>query len=496
VKKLIIGIAGVLILAAAGLAGAAYWSGLRAERWYEEALTEGSKSGNVKLSTVRYQRGLFSSHVLTRVDIARPPEGSDPDTPDVSFSIRQDIYHGPLPLAGRDAPGVPMAWTGAVVRATLDPESSAWTRRLAQWYGDQEPVVAISKIAFDGASDTQITMPPLTLNDVEDLQKLHFSGLQGQFQVAAHSAAVQGELSIGTLEASGKSAENAAEQVQLKDFTMTADQRKGAFGLLYGESSFKIGELRVQDETTGAPFVMTNFGMTAHLSQQSPQQVTGEVLIKADQMTVDQQSGTGSLRLALRNLDGATVEQLQQWQQKVSSNPDDPQALSELLNLVKALLRGKPELTLDTEAKLTQGDWRGQLTLNFQDFGDMSALQDPTGLLAALEKGLAEVVASRALVETVLTDTISGELLAQAEGQDQPVTEESAQSMAAMQASQQLQELITSGFIRLEGDHYKTTARFEGGKLFVNGQEIPLMPPTSLDGDIPGNDLPGEPARP
>lgn len=477
-KKLVIGVTGIVIIAAAGMTGAAYWSGLRAERWYEETLAEASQSGNVKLSTVRYERGLFASHVVTRVDIARPPEGSDPDTPDPSFSIRQDIYHGPLPLAGRDAPGVPMTWTGAVVRATLDPDSSAWTRQLAQWYGDQEPVVALSKIAFDGASDTQITMPPLTLNDVEDLQKLHFSGLQGRFQVAAQSAAVQGNLSIGALEATGKSAENAVGQVQLRDFTMTADQRKGAFGLLYGESSFKIGELRVQDATTGEPFVMTNFGMTANLSQQNPQQVAGEVWLKADQITVDQQSGTGSLRLVLRNLDGATVEQLQQWQQKMSSNPDDPQALGELLNLVKALLRGKPELALDTEAKLSEGDWRGQLTLNFQDFGDLSALQDPTGLLAALEKGLAEVVASRALVETVLTDTISAELKTQAEGQNQPVTEDAVQSMAAMQASQQLQELTTAGFIRLEGDHYKTTARFEEGKLFVNGQEIPLMPPT------------------
>ena len=80
--------------------------------------------------------------------------------------------------------------------------------------------------------------------------------------------------------------------------------------------------------------------------------------------------------------------------------------------------------------------------------------------------------------------------------QDQPVTEEAAQSMAAMQANQQLRELTAAGFIRLEGDHYKTTARFEGGKLFVNGQEIPLMPPTGLDGGAPGDDLPGESARP
>ena len=277
---------------------------------------------------------------------------------------------------------------------------------------------------------------------------------------------------------------------------MSADQHKGAFGLLYGESSFKIGELRIQDETTGEPFVMTHFEMTTHLSQQNPQQVAGEVLIKAEHLTVDQQSGAGRMHLALRHLDGATVEQLQQWQQKISSNPDDPQALHELLNRIKSLLRGKPELTLDTEAKLSQGDWRSQLTLNFQDFGDMSALQDPTGLLAALEKGLAEAVASKALVETVLTDTIREELRTQAEEQDQPVAEEAVQSMAAMQANQQLQDLTAIGFIRLDGDHYKATARFEGGKLFVNDQEIPLMSPMDQEGRSPEENVPGEPARP
>ncbi|MCP5158442.1 MAG: YdgA family protein [Gammaproteobacteria bacterium] len=494
-KKWLGVIVAILVLAVIGMLGATYWSGAQAERWYEEALVEGSKSGNVKLSTVRYQRGLFSSQAVTRVDVAKPPEGGDSTISDPSFSIRQDIYHGPLPLAGREATGIPVQWAGAVVRATLDLDSSAWTRELAKWYGSQEPVVAILKIAFDGASDTQITMPPLALKDIEEVQSLLFSGLQGQFRVAAHSAAVQGNLTVASLEAVGKSAA-ASEQIKLKDLTMTINQHKGAFDLLFGESSFKVGELRAQDPATGAPFIVTNLSMTGSLSQQNPQQVAGEVLLKADRMTVDQQSGTGSLRLALHNLDGSTIEQLQQWQQKVSNNPDDPQALNELLKAVKALLHGKPELILDTQANLTQGDWQGQLTLNFQDFEHIDFLQDPSSLLAALEKGSAEVVASKKLVETVLADTIGEELQAQAEGQDQSVSEEALQSMAAIQANQQLQELAAAGFIRLEGDHYKTTARFEGGKLFVNDQEIPLMPPIDGGDHALEGEIPTEPARP
>ena len=48
--------------------------------------------------------------------------------------------------------------------------------------------------------------------------------------------------------------------------------------------------------------------------------------------------------------------------------------------------------------------------------------------------------------------------------------------MAEQQVAQQLQGLMAAGFVRLEGDRYQTTARFESGKLFVNDQEIPLAP--------------------
>ncbi len=495
-NKLAGGVIGVLVIAAAGITGAAYWSGIKAERWYEEALAESSKSGNVKLSTVRYQRGLFSSHIVTRVEIPRP-EGDD--APDPSFSIRQQVYHGPVPLAGWGTPGVPMRLTGAVVRATLDPESSDWTRQLAKWYGNQEPILAISQIGFDGASATQITMPALMLNDVEDLQSLNYSGLQGQFQVGPKNTAVQGNLAVASLEMVGKLKAASEGQpatgggpVHLRDLTLTVDQRKGPFNLLFGESTFKIAELRAQDPTSGSPFVMTGLSLTGALTQQNPQQVAGELRVKADQVTMDQQSGTGSLHLALRNLDGATVEKLQQWQQKASSQPEDPQALDDVLALMKTLLANKPEFMLDTQAKMTQGDWQGQLTLNFQDFNEANVLQDPSSLLGVLEKGAADAAVSKTLAETVLTDQMMSELQSQAAEQEPPVDPQALRSMAATQASQQLQGLISAGFIKLDGDRYTTTARFADGKLFVNGQEIPLTPPAGTEEDASEEEMPME----
>jgi hypothetical protein len=80
------------------------------------------------------------------------------------------------------------------------------------------------------------------------------------------------------------------------------------------------------------------------------------------------------------------------------------------------LLRGKPEFVLDTQATLAQGEWRGKLTLNFQDPGAINPAQDPMSLLGALEKGLADITASKPLVETVLIESGETELAGAAQG--------------------------------------------------------------------------------
>lgn len=481
-KKWFGGIVVIVALAAVGFSGAAYWSGTQAERWYRDTLQAGaSSSPNVRFATLRYERGWFSSQAVTRIQLDRPG-GSELREADPSFSIRQDIYHGPLPLAGRSAPDVPMQWTGAVVRTTLEPDSSVWTRELAQWYGAREPLVALSRVGFDGASDTQIIMPPLDLNNVGDLKSLNFAGLHGQFQATPQADAVRGTMRVPRLELLGQP-ETATDdplagggQLTLEELSLNVNQRLGDFDLWFGESSFSVAALRVQDPASDTTLVATHLTLTGTFEPQDAQQVAGEVVIQAENIATDEQSGAGSLRLTLRNLDGHTIVRLQQWQQQSASQPDDPQALDELLALLKTLLRGQPELVLDTQASLTQGEWMARLTLNFQDFAVDRLLQDPTGALNALEKGWAEAAISRNLVETLLADHVAEELHALAGESADPADEPMIRSMAEQQATEQLQGLIAMGFIRLEDGQYRSAARFESGRLFVNDQEIPLLP--------------------
>ena len=493
--KKLIGVIAVVLVLAVGFIGAAYWSGQRAERWYRETVVEASKHPNFKITTTRYERGVFSSKASTRYQLVLEKEA--PEIPELSFSTREEIFHGPLPLAGWGVAGVPMTLTGAVVRQTLEPESSTWTRELAKLYGGQEPVVAVAQVGFDGASNTRITMPPLTAANVGELQSFNFAGLQGQFQVAPHGAAIRGNMTVASLEAVAKAPvagegqpAAAGPRMALRDLLVTVDQRKGEFELMFGNSNFKIGELRVQDPSTANPVVFSNLGMdaTAALNAQNPRQVNVDVLFKTDQFVVEPWRGTGSMRLAFRNLDGVTLGKLERWQQKAATSPDDPRVLDELLQLVKALLRGKPEFALDTQAKLAQGDWQSTLVLNFQDFGDIDPLQNPGGLLGALEKGVAEVTVAKGLAEAVMTSAAKEQLRAQAGGAGSLTGEQAIQNAAAQQVAAQLKDMVATGFIRLEGDRYRSTARFENGKLLVNDKEIPL----GLAGGA-GNGMPLEP---
>ncbi len=78
---------------------------------------------------------------------------------------------------------------------------------------------------------------------------------------------------------------------------------------------------------------------------------------------------------------------------------------------------------------------------------------------------------SKNLAETVLVS------IANASG-------EVPQDTAQQQVTQQLQGAVSAGFIRLEGDQYKSTVRFEGGKLFVNDKAIPLGPADMENGAV------------
>ncbi|PIE82735.1 MAG: hypothetical protein CSA09_05440 [Candidatus Contendobacter odensis] len=468
----------IVILAGVGFASTSYWAGMQAEHRYQEDLAKLSKNSELselKISTARYERGIFSSRAVTRVESAQL-ENEDGSTTNPSFSILQEIYHGPIPFAGRGVAGISLAPCLAVIRATLDTESSEWTQKLAKLYGDQEPLTVISQLGFDGSSDNYIEMPPLALQDVEDLKDLKFSGLQGYFRVAAKNTAVKGNLNISSLEIVGKTADGAETtpddlaKITLRDLAAFADQYKGDFDLMFGDSGFKIGELDIQAQNEAHPVIMSGLTITGSMNQQTPKQVTFDMLFNADKIVIDQHSGTGNLKINVSNLDGATVQQIQQWQDKMGNQPQNALAMMEVLPILKRLLDGKPTVSLTSQGNTSDGQWQSELTLEFQSPGNFTPAQNFSQFLKALHKGKAHIVVSKKLVETVMTQSITNELRMKNPQLDDAQLGE----RAVKQTQQRLQGFSMMGFIELDNDQYKSTARFENGKLFINTKEIPL----------------------
>jgi hypothetical protein len=77
-------------------------------------------------------------------------------------------------------------------------------------------------------------------------------------------------MSADSLEVVGKPMEAGADQpvgigqFGLRNLTVTVNQRKGAFDLMFGESSLKIGELRGQDQPAKTPFAIDNLSVTGN----------------------------------------------------------------------------------------------------------------------------------------------------------------------------------------------------------------------------------------
>ena len=162
-KRIVIVILGVLGLAIIGLAGSAYWVGLSTEKQYQNYVNQSSGNPNVRVTSADYRRGWWTSEAVTRFDIegTRPQEGKPQH---VSFSLRQEIDHGLLPIAWWLRHGFSPRPVQVVVRTVLVQDSD-WTRELAALYGSREPLVIISVIALNGSSEHTVTMPPLDITD-------------------------------------------------------------------------------------------------------------------------------------------------------------------------------------------------------------------------------------------------------------------------------------------------------------------------------------------
>lgn len=461
----------VLIVLVGGWLGTAYWAGVQAERLYQNALQQNLQDTDLKVTPQDYQRGLLSSEAVSRVTV----EGTQPDpTPadgSLTFSLKHNIYHGLLPLPfwlQGDFEPRPLQ---TVVRTELG-RDGPWNAVLSELFGEREPLTVVSYVALDGSSDNHITIPYLDLTNRLGLSTINFSGLEGQIAASPLGHSIKGELSAAGLYA--LISRELGSSIRLTDLQLRVDQRRGRFDFLTGDSALSVASLTTSN-LGAANGTLTLDGLLLSTRVQEQGALVDSTLALAVEGVNWNQTGIGSaqLQLAANKLDGATLKKLQQWSRAYRGNDAEPAAIQDLLILLPAFLQRNPELLLTAEADAPQGELRSKARFVLQKPEQIAPL-NPAQLLSAVSQAEVALTVSKALLETSLFNIIKAQMVAEAIQEGQEPDEDQVNIAAQLQMQQQLTQLINTRWLLLEDDKYQTQARFEQGKFFLNGVQLPL----------------------
>lgn len=186
---------------------ATYWAGLEAQKNYRRLLDQQAGSSSINWEETTYDRGWFFSEAVTRVSLVHPalPDGG------LAWSFEHLIYHGLLPSAWwpqlrSSKQSGPVAVS--TLLADFDDNTATW-RELVH---NGEPLEAFFSLAYNGSSEFDFTLLPVTITSPGSIDRLVFSGLQGRVSLSAGGLCQGGDVTfsglqlttrLGRLEASG-----------------------------------------------------------------------------------------------------------------------------------------------------------------------------------------------------------------------------------------------------------------------------------------------------
>lgn len=464
-KRIVISVIVVLAVLLLGVGGLAYWSGQRAEQQYRAELEKlQAENPSLQLAPASYQRGWWTAEATTRLEV----RSEEPEP--VTFSLKHEIHHGPLPLTWWLRRGFTAEPVQVMVRTTLGREAGTpLADGIAKFFGNREPLEIVSRVGLDGAGTHTISMPPIDVTDAAPLQTLTFAGLQGQFEVTPEGKAVRGELGAPALRLKGQD----GTHVRLVNLRLTVDQQSSQFGFMIGDSALSVAEFQVDNpENPQQPILLSGITFSTTASERGEQVGAGLQLAVTKLEAAGELFSDGLFSLSLADLDGRLLAQLRQLSQRQSATGGEAVA-EEGLKLVQQLLQRRPQLKLTTQVQATSGGLQATADLTFQDPGEVD-WENPQALLQLLAKAGAELTVGRAFLESLFGKTLEDQVRAAAEERSQELSDAQVREQGRTLAQEQLAPLVQARYLLVEGDNYKAQVRLHNGQLLLNDVPIPL----------------------
>lgn len=455
-KKLLLALVAVIVLAAVAAVGAPVWFGMQAESLYHERIAQLQKDG---LTSVSYERGLFSSTAQTQFQ--------PPGLP-VAITGKHHITHGPIDWSrGADAVFSP-------VLALVDSELTA-------------------KMEAPGAADLPLGTLPIRLHTVVDPS----GGGQTTLQTPAGKKgviewkAVTGELSFdgegkalkANLRAPEISVGAVVGKAVVSGVSVDVDLQTSPSGNLLGDANIAVANIAAEPV-----FRMEGFSLRTRTGE-SAGNLNASVRYRVNTLRVGpEQVGPALLEFEVRKLDAKSVAKLDQTLKDLQQRqmPEEQRAMimtGHLLDIVGDLAAKAPELELTKlSVAMPAGEitGRGKLVL---DGSNMNVKENPMLLVNALSAegeiripaAVLQAFARMQVEKEIMGLKASGKLSADEQAKLTPQKVAAISSAVVPQRANAMAQKMR--LVQKDAD-YVLVATLKRGQVRVNG--LPLERPLPL----------------
>ncbi len=394
-----------------------------------------------------------------------------------SLPLSVQIAHGPVLTDN----GLRLGIAGTVIRP--DPET-AGMNELLESLGIPYLFEARTVTSVSGDTSFIADVPQIEIGS--PLGQLQFSGIdvEGDFDLSEFAVAAVGDMEFLRVDAGFQGSLN------LERFTFATDVQRYGSRLWFGDVDATLGAINIQAYGAGGPLsiVMTEAGVAFDSETDDDNQlVTLEGSYYLESLTsqglaeVGQQLALTDARLdlAIRDFSLEALAAYYEYSQLVAADPRSaPPLIPGVQDMLYLTLSTSPEIVIGPADLVWNGDpFVANVTINIDGSNlaqrdqfnmlDIRAIVDAisvaayTDLSEAMATEIAEQVAQNQIRSNA---TANGAIIAEAE----------LQVLAANQAIVTLLGLVSQGLLVSTDDGYHSELDFSGGRLFVNGNEIPL----------------------
>ncbi len=412
-KKTLIG--GVLLIAAL-LLGAYYYTGMRAEDELRAELSQFNlllsqqmtDSGVVSLSLKDYQRGVFSSKadlmLSMKMDIPQTQKRPSMKLPELSWGVSLNIAHGPF-IFSRQRVGM-----AAVTAQISIPNNMKAMAKMMLEDKSQFPSFMLDLfLNFDGSGTFEMNVPKFSLYPRGKQGQFSWNGMTATYHFSKDLQKIHGKSVLNGMNFSNRNVKG-----HMDTLTMDYLLHYSPLGIWLGDVSLNLPGIHVSANNTPI-FELSDASFNSGASLKANKFVDSILKSTFKQLKVMNQAyGPAALNFMFTNLNGPVLKTLQEKVDKIKRQTPDVKARQakflELLPLASQLLNQGAKASLQTfSLKMPSGMIKANGSISFEKGMVVKNPQElPKYLMANLH-----VTLPQSLLKTMLVSKVRKKLIMQ-----------------------------------------------------------------------------------